>query len=499
MKRMIVLSGLFALSTASFAQSSFEQVYRVQTGAHVAVKYITVGPGASLFASAPINAGFGLIKYDALGREVWRSNAPRPDVVNALYDNSPNKPTLLSDGSIVLPGFWMGAIHDGRVIPIDATRIALFRSNGQLAWFRDQIPGSFTGGAHELEDKRVVLVFGPWRGMNQHRGDLTSCVAIYDLEGNLLRRNCPRLSLWIEGIYFGGITDYGRIVASGEARLPSGQFEAIRTGFTTEGDFLWENAVGWSGSNIFATGSVFKNLSDSLHGFSTPVQSGSARYADLLDSNGQLRNRIAIPNHPDGGVQYLAGPNGEIYIFWHGFDRRYRLTVLDSDGSTFLREVLIDLPYSAYYDRGFHIAQPYWGHHGDILIAANGIHTNNDHTTTWHLFLTRLNADLKQGAVTAVSPYEFLPVGRIESDGANLFISFSPRHPNTWSEIMRFRVVATRYDGDVNGDGCTDDADLAMALKYFGQETDEADCDGNGRVDEADLYLIVLNFGLGCE
>jgi len=53
--------------------------------------------------------------------------------------------------------------------------------------------------------------------------------------------------------------------------------------------------------------------------------------------------------------------------------------------------------------------------------------------------------------------------------------------------------------GDVNGNGCVDDADLLEVLFAFGQTgCTRADVNGDGTVDDADLLVALFNFGSGC-
>jgi hypothetical protein len=54
--------------------------------------------------------------------------------------------------------------------------------------------------------------------------------------------------------------------------------------------------------------------------------------------------------------------------------------------------------------------------------------------------------------------------------------------------------------GDVNGDGCVDDADLLAVLFAFGQtgSGQPEDVNGDGVVDDADLLTVLFNFGSGC-
>lgn len=53
-------------------------------------------------------------------------------------------------------------------------------------------------------------------------------------------------------------------------------------------------------------------------------------------------------------------------------------------------------------------------------------------------------------------------------------------------------------DGDVNGDGEVNLADLNLVLANFGQATSEGDANGDGNVDLADLNLVLANFGTSC-
>jgi len=55
-------------------------------------------------------------------------------------------------------------------------------------------------------------------------------------------------------------------------------------------------------------------------------------------------------------------------------------------------------------------------------------------------------------------------------------------------------------EGDVNGDGCVDDADLLAVLFAFGNTGSNLreDVTGDGIVDDADLLEVLFNFGTGC-
>ncbi len=59
----------------------------------------------------------------------------------------------------------------------------------------------------------------------------------------------------------------------------------------------------------------------------------------------------------------------------------------------------------------------------------------------------------------------------------------------------------TTHNGDVDANGCVDDADLLAVLFNFGNSgnnlgREDTNCDGV--VDDADLLQVLFNFGSGC-
>ncbi|MCX7992437.1 MAG: hypothetical protein N2651_02080 [Fimbriimonadales bacterium] len=53
-------------------------------------------------------------------------------------------------------------------------------------------------------------------------------------------------------------------------------------------------------------------------------------------------------------------------------------------------------------------------------------------------------------------------------------------------------------EGDANGDGCVDDADLLIVLFNFGNTGGQGDVNSDNIVDDADLLIVLFNFGTGC-
>ena len=69
-----------------------------------------------------------------------------------------------------------------------------------------------------------------------------------------------------------------------------------------------------------------------------------------------------------------------------------------------------------------------------------------------------------------------------------------------YTNITDVRVVAGSAgpEGDVNGDGCVDDADLLIVLFNFGNAGGQGDVNRDNIVDDADLLIVLFNFGSGC-
>lgn len=57
----------------------------------------------------------------------------------------------------------------------------------------------------------------------------------------------------------------------------------------------------------------------------------------------------------------------------------------------------------------------------------------------------------------------------------------------------------TSHNGDVDGSGCVDDADLLTMLFNFGATgSNPADVNCDGVVDDTDLLMVLFHFGSGC-
>ncbi|BCW95835.1 MAG: hypothetical protein WHS44_07225 [Fimbriimonadales bacterium] len=84
-------------------------------------------------------------------------------------------------------------------------------------------------------------------------------------------------------------------------------------------------------------------------------------------------------------------------------------------------------------------------------------------------------------------------------------LAFTPTDPANLGPYIVYiddieTVVEQSIPGDVNGDGCVDDADLLAVLFAFGQTGSglPEDVNEDGVVDDADLLTVLFNFGQGC-
>ncbi|MFQ3611574.1 MAG: hypothetical protein SNJ72_08785 [Fimbriimonadales bacterium] len=87
------------------------------------------------------------------------------------------------------------------------------------------------------------------------------------------------------------------------------------------------------------------------------------------------------------------------------------------------------------------------------------------------------------------------------SAGAHIFDVSTRTSTLIYSGGGRFLdLLVIPPQGDVNADGCVDDADLLAVLFAFGSEGTglPEDINEDGVVDDADLLIVLFNFGTGC-
>ena len=90
-----------------------------------------------------------------------------------------------------------------------------------------------------------------------------------------------------------------------------------------------------------------------------------------------------------------------------------------------------------------------------------------------------------------------IPQGNQYNNDPDLRASNRVANSLRYTNITDVRVIAG-IPGDVNGDGCVDDADLLIVLFNFGNAGGQGDVNNDNIVDDADLLIVLFNFGAGC-
>jgi probable HAF family extracellular repeat protein len=109
-----------------------------------------------------------------------------------------------------------------------------------------------------------------------------------------------------------------------------------------------------------------------------------------------------------------------------------------------------------------------------------------DLNTTYASLLT--NGSVLRSA-SAISPDGRYIVGRGRNAATNR------------DEAFLLDTRCTTHNGDVDANGCVDDADLLAVLYAFGNRGSNlgrVDVNCDGAVDDADLLTVLFNFGSGC-
>jgi len=100
---------------------------------------------------------------------------------------------------------------------------------------------------------------------------------------------------------------------------------------------------------------------------------------------------------------------------------------------------------------------------------------------------------LRDGSVLRVA-------NAISSDGRHI-VGWGYNGTRRRQEAFLLSLPCASHQGDVNMDGCVDDADLLAILFAFGStgsNVGRADINCDGVVDDADLLTVLFNFGSGC-
>jgi thermitase len=153
--------------------------------------------------------------------------------------------------------------------------------------------------------------------------------------------------------------------------------------------------------------------------------------------------------------------------------------------------------YGSWVDIAAPGARVYSTYIGGLYMSLSGTsmacpHVSGAAALVWSHAPQLTNQQLRQLLEQNVDPY--IPFsGRQIAPGAGRL--------NVYRALLATGHTCTVHNGDVNCDGCIDDADLLAVLFAFGTSGSnigrmDVNCDGT--VDDADLLIVLFNFGTGC-
>ncbi len=180
----------------------------------------------------------------------------------------------------------------------------------------------------------------------------------------------------------------------------------------------------------------------------------------------------------------IAGASGNHAVRWVYVGFEHQLQPLGSLPST-------HLPYAAYG-----VSED-----GRVIVGANGDYSGRNQIFAFRWTESDGMEDLQDtyGHLLADTDYILREAKAVSYDGRYIVGMASAFVPNT-SQALYW--LDTWREGDTNGDGCVDDADLLNVLFAFGTRgtgiSRHEDINLDDIVDDADLLLVLFNLGQGC-
>jgi hypothetical protein len=123
----------------------------------------------------------------------------------------------------------------------------------------------------------------------------------------------------------------------------------------------------------------------------------------------------------------------------------------------------------------------------------------NDPVVGWRQASIPIEVPTSPGSYSIAVDYRGLALPPADAEWLQINLGFNAGAAHTLL-IDNIRVLVEAVPGDVDGNGCVDDADLLAVLFAFGQTSSglPEDVNGDGIVDDADLLTVLFNFGSGC-
>jgi len=275
------------------------------------------------------------------------------------------------------------------------------------------------------------------------------------------------------------------------------QETSLPLGYGVVLDAAWEAAQGlvlggWGGTSSGRAGFYWRN--NAFTSLNTPF-SYVSQVQPLPNGNlvyiwGSGDQNAAWMYGPDGlqaerlTLQSAVGDSGEAFVYVltrndDGYQWVYTLVRIDPD--TLTRQW--ELPLTNFHPTLWAVDSA-----GGVYLLGSGAEGREfrkvraDGALAW-----RLSAD---DVPLPLQPSRLLPL-----PNGSLVVAGDTLLPDEASGI---KVMLVGRQGDTNGDGCVNDADLLTVLIAFGSDAFAADLNADGIVDDADLLEVLFAFGSGC-
>jgi hypothetical protein len=275
------------------------------------------------------------------------------------------------------------------------------------------------------------------------------------------------------------------------------QETSLPLGYGVVLDAAWEAAQGlalggWGGASSGRTGFYWRNNAftylDAPFSYISQVQplpngnivyiwgSGNQNEAWMYGPDGLQAERLTL--------QSAIGDSGEAFVYVltrndDGFQWVFSLVRIDPD--TLTRQW--ELPLTNFHPTLWAVDSA-----GGVYLLGSGADGREfrkvraDGALAWRLSANDVPLPLQ--------PSRLLPL-----PNGSLVVAGDTLLPDEASGV---KVMLVGRQGDTNGDGCVDDADLLTVLIAFGGDAFAADLNADGIVDDADLLEVLFAFGSGC-
>ncbi|MCX7993199.1 MAG: hypothetical protein N2651_05975 [Fimbriimonadales bacterium] len=194
---------------------------------------------------------------------------------------------------------------------------------------------------------------------------------------------------------------------------------------------------------------------------------------------------LAVNLSPDGDV--AVGMSGEIADIWLAVGNNYRPAMWRA-----ARNWQVEPLATLGGQRGFA-----WDVNADTIVGFCSTPSGENRAVRWRISTAATQVeDLNVTYASLLSNGSRLRVAYGMSRNGRFIVGTGLNAATGRQEAF---LLDTRRTGDVDGNGCVDDADLLSVLFAFGQSgSNPADVNGDGIVDDADLLEVLFNFGSGC-